>query len=100
LSKPSPTKTTLTTSGSPSSAGQPVTFTATVSCAQRGPVANGTVITFFDGTKQIGTGTTSGSIATFTTPSLSAGNHSIKAKFPGYPYFKASSGTVKQVVNP
>jgi len=100
LSKPAPTKTTVTSSLNPSKAGQAVTFTATVTCSQRGPIADGTVISFFDGAKKIGTGVSSGSVATFTTTSLSAGTHTIKAKFSGYVYFKTSSGTVKQVVNP
>jgi hypothetical protein len=99
ISTADPTKTTVTTSGSPSQLNQPVTFTATIT-SDRGAIADGKIITFFDGTKQIGTGTTSQGAATFTTSSLTAGSHTIKAKFPGYPFFKSSSGTVKQVVNP
>ena len=99
ISTAAPTKTTVATSGSPSQLNQPVTFTATIT-SDRGPIANGKTITFFDGTKQIGTGTTSAGAATFTTSSLKAGTHTIKAKFPGYPFFKASTGTVQQIVNP
>jgi hypothetical protein len=99
ISKADPTTTTVATSGSPSQLGQPVTFTATIT-STRGPIANGRTITFFDGTTKIGTGTTAQGVATFTTSSLTAGTHTIKAKFPGYPFFKPSSGTVKQVVNP
>ena len=99
ISKPEPTKTTVTTSGSPSQSGQAVTFTATIT-SKRGLVANGQTITFLDGTKPIGTGTTANGVATFTTSSLDAKTHTIKAEFAGYPFFKASSGAVKQVVNP
>jgi len=99
ISKAAATKTTVTTSGSPSQFNSPVTFTATIT-STRGPIADGVTVTFFDGTKQIGTGTTSQGAATFTTSSLKAGTHTIKARFPGYPFFKPSSGTVTQVVNP
>jgi hypothetical protein len=99
LAKPDKTKTTVTTSGSPSTVGQPVTFTATVS-SSRGPAPDGQTITFLDGNKSLGTAPTTGGVAQFTTSSLQAGTHTIKAKFGGCAFFKASEGTVKQVVNP
>jgi hypothetical protein len=91
--------TTVTTSVSPSTVGEPVTFTATVS-SSRGPAPDGQTITFLNGNKVLGSGTTSGGVAQFTTSSLQAGTHTIKAKFGGCAFFKASQGTVKQVVNP
>jgi Bacterial Ig-like domain (group 3)/FG-GAP-like repeat/FG-GAP repeat len=93
------TKTTVTTSENPSTLGEPVTFTATVN-SSRGPVPDGQTITFFDGKKLLGNAPTAGGVAIFTTSSLTAGKHTIKAKFGGYAFFKASQGTVKQVVNP
>ncbi len=99
LAKPDKTKTAVTTSGSPSTVGQPVTFTATVS-SSRGPAPDGQTITFLDGNKNLGTAPTTGGFAQFITSSLQAGTHTIKAKFDGCPFFKASEGTVKQVVNP
>lgn len=99
LAKPDSTKTTVTTSGSPSLVGQPVTFTATVS-SSRGPAPDGQTITFLDGNKILGSAPTTGGVAQFTTSSLQAGTHTIKAKFGGCAFFKASAGTVKQVVNP
>jgi hypothetical protein len=92
-----PTKTTLTTSGSPSFIGQPMTFTATVSWTY-GTVPDGETVTFFNGTTAIGTGATAGGVAKFTTSSLTVGTHSIKATYPGDSEFKPSAGSVKQVV--
>jgi large repetitive protein len=92
-----PTKTTLTTSGSPSFIGQPVTFTATVSWTY-GTVPDGEVVTFFNGTTTIGTGATASGVAKFTTSSLTLGTHSIKATYPGDAEFKPSAGSVMQVV--
>jgi hypothetical protein len=93
-----PTKTVLTTSGSPSFIGQPVTFTATVTWTY-GTVPDGELVTFFDGTTTLGTGATAGGVATFTTSSLALATHTIKATYPGDAEFKPSSGAVQQVVN-
>jgi hypothetical protein len=92
-----PTSTSLTTSGSPSLIGGSVTFTAKVSWTY-GTVPDGEVVTFFDGTSAIGTGNTSSGLAKFTTSSLAARTHTIKATYPGDATFKPSSGFVKQVV--
>jgi len=92
-----PTHTTVTTSGSPSHLGQPVTFTATVTWTY-GTVHDGEVVTFFDGTIAIGTGDTSGGVATFTISSLTVGTHSIKATYAGDAEFRPSTGSVTQVV--
>jgi hypothetical protein len=71
----------LSSSPNPSSAGQPVTLTAAVTCA--GFTATGTV-TFTDGATVLGTGTlNASSVATFTTGSLGVGNHSISASYHG-----------------
>ncbi len=91
-------KTVLTTSGSPSFVGQPVTFTATVTSIH-GAIPNGGLVTFYDGSTEIGTGTTAGGVATFTTSSLVAKTHIIKATYAGDAIFEPSSGTVKQVVD-
>ena len=70
--------TSLSSSQNPSSAGQPVTFTATVS----GFAPTGTV-TFFAGGTSLGTRTLTGGTATLTTSSLSVGSHSIRAEYTG-----------------
>jgi hypothetical protein len=91
-------KTAVTTSGSPSVVGQPVTFTATVTSLY-GAIPNGETVTFYDDGPAIGTGTTTGGVAAFTTSSLTAKTHAIKATYSGDATFVASSRTVSQVVN-
>ena len=91
-------QTVLTTSGSPSLLGQSVTFRATVTSGH-GTIPDGELVTFFDGTAAIGTGTTASSVATFTTSSLTARTHTIKATYGGDATFRPSSGTVTQIVN-
>jgi len=98
INKGFPSKTMLTTSGSPSLVGQPVTFTATVTSGH-GLIPDGELVTFYDGTTAIGTGTTASSVATFTTSSLTAKTHTIKATYAGDAIFQGSTGTVMQVVN-
>jgi len=92
------TTTTVATSGSPSYVGQPVTFTATVTSAY-GAIPNGEVVTFDDGSKEIGTGTIANGTASLTYSSLSAKTHTIKATYAGDATFKKSSATVTQVVD-
>ena len=91
------TKTVVTTSGSPSQLGQPVTFTTTVT-SKDGAIPNGEVVTFYNGRTEIGTGITASGVATFTTSALKVGRHTIKATYPGDDTFEPSSGSVKQVV--
>jgi hypothetical protein len=91
------TITVVTTSGSPSFVTRPVTFTATVR-SKFGNIADGELVTFFDGTTTMGTGATASGIATFTTSSLTAKTHTIKATYAGDINFNPSSGTVTQVV--
>ena len=92
------TTTKVTTSGSPSFVGQAVTFTATVA-STGGAIPDGETVTFYDGTTAIGTGPTASGVATFTTSSLVAKKHTIKATYAGDTKFATSSGTVTQVVN-
>ena len=88
------TTTTLASSLNPSTPGQSVTFTATVSPS----AATGTV-TFKDGATTLGTGTLSGGTATFTTSALTAGNHSLTAEYAGDSSYGAStSGALSQTV--
>jgi hypothetical protein len=98
LGVPANTTTKVTTSGTPSQIGQAVTFTAAVT-ATEGPIPNGTIITFYNNGTKMGTAKTMSGIAKFSTSSLSVGTHAIKASFPSSAYFKASSGTVSQMVN-
>ncbi len=89
--------TALTSSLNPSTVGQSVTFTATVTGT--GGTPTGTV-TFKDGTTTLGTGTLAGGVATFTTTALTQGSHPITAMYNGDPTFAVSTSTVlTQVVN-
>jgi hypothetical protein len=92
--------TTLASSLNPSTAGQSVTFTATVSNGTKS-VPTGTVA-FHDGTVTIGTGTLdSTGTATFTTSTLAAGTHQIAAFYSGDVNDNKSHTTaLAQVVNP
>jgi hypothetical protein len=90
--------TKVSTSGSPSVVGQAVTFTAIVSSKQGIP--DGELITFYDGSAEIGTGTTTDGSATFTTSALSVGTHFIKAVYAGDMRIMSSYRHVKQIVKP
>ncbi len=92
-----PTTVTITSNSNPSTYSSSVTFTATVSPS----VPNGETVAFYDGSTQIGTGTTSsGGTATFTTNALTAGTHSITAAYSGdSTYIASTSSAVSQVVN-
>jgi poly(3-hydroxybutyrate) depolymerase len=93
------TTTTISSSLNPSTYGQSVTFTATVTSSQGAP-PDGETITFLQGTTQLGTGSLTGGSATFTTSSLTGGTDEIKASYPGDSTFASSkSSPVAQVVN-
>jgi hypothetical protein len=92
------TTTAVTSSLNPSAFGQPVTFTATIT--SNPSVPDGEVVTFHSGKTNLGTGTTTHGVASLTTSFSKGGTYTIKATYPGDTFHKASSGTVKQVVNP
>ena len=77
------TATTVATSLSPSSAGQSVTFTATVTNKSGGPTPTGGTVTFLDGTTTIGTGTLLNGKATFATSTLAGGTTASRPVTPG-----------------
>jgi hypothetical protein len=94
-----PTKTALTSSPNPSTPGEPVTFTATVTSAAGAP-PDGETVSFNQGKTVLGTGTLSGGTATFTTSTLKVGSHTVTAVYAGDTNFETSkSKAVKQVVN-
>lgn len=93
------TKTTITSSPNPSSAGQSVTFTAAVT-STAGSLPNGEMVTFYNSSAVLGTGSLSAGIATLTTSSLPLGTFTITATYRGDANFAAStSPTLLQVVN-
>ncbi|HEX5324237.1 MAG TPA: Ig-like domain-containing protein [Capsulimonadaceae bacterium] len=93
--------TSLASSLNPSTVGDSVTFTATISpvAPGSGSVDDGTVA-FTDGTTTLGTVDVSGGMAAFTTSALAAGTHKIKAAYSGGTNGKASaSSALTQTVN-
>jgi uncharacterized repeat protein (TIGR03803 family) len=91
------TTTTLASALNPSTYGQPITFTATVSSA--GPVPTGTV-TFKSGSTSLGTASLSGGVAKITTSTLAAGTATITASYGGdTANAKSTSTGLKQVVD-
>ena len=95
----SPTTTTVVSSVNPSSAGQAVTFTATVTAGAT-PVTTGTV-QFSEGATTLGSpvGVAADGTATYTTSALTVGTHPITATYSGTATLLTSNGTVSQVVN-
>ena len=91
------TKTVVTTSGSPTLIGQPVTFTATVTSNQ-GTIPDGELMAFYDGITMLASEKLLSGMATYTTSSLSAKTHAIKATYVGDIVFRLGSGGVQQAV--
>jgi len=83
-------------SANPAVFNQAVTFYAQVTGANSSIA--GETVNFYDGLTPIGSGTTAGGTATFTTSSLSAGVHVITAIYVGDATFKPSLAVVLQVV--
>jgi hypothetical protein len=92
------TATVLASSPNPSAVGQAVTFTASVT-SNGSSLPTGKVL-FRDGTKSIGTVVLSGGVATLTKSNLSAGSHSITAKYEGDTVSgQSTSADLSQVVH-
>ena len=94
------TSTTVVSSGSPSTSGDNVTFTAHVTATSgTGSLGNGPVL-FFDGVTQIGQDNLTGAgNASIQVNSLTVGSHSITARYPGSATFETStSAPITQVV--
>jgi len=87
---------TLTGSPNPSFISNPVLFTAGIASIGVAPTG---IVTFFDGTTQIGTGTVSAGTATITTSALTLGTHSITAAYSGdSSYTPATSGALPETL--
>jgi hypothetical protein len=85
----------LTSSQNPSSVGQSVTFTATVSSSAGVPTGK---VKFLRGATALGTVTLSGGVATLTTTKLPAGSDPITANYLGTANYGTSSASLTQVV--
>ena len=81
----------------PSSAGETVKFTATVTSPTTKPTG---MVTFIDGTTDLGTGTLAAGKASYSTSTLSAGSHNITAVYGGPANITGSTSLVLvQTVN-
>jgi len=99
ITQPPTSNTALTSSLNPSTVGQAVQFTATVSGNNYG-TPTGTV-TFSDGSTNLATVTLDANgVATFTTTALTAGSHTITAWYNGDSTYPQSSTWITQTVNP
>jgi Bacterial Ig-like domain (group 3)/MBG domain (YGX type) len=93
---PATPTTNVTSDANPSVFGQSVTFTATVSSAAGTPTGS---VQFKDNSSPIGGPVDlSGGTASLSIGTLSAGSHSITAEYKGDTNFKASTGSVSQLV--
>jgi hypothetical protein len=91
------TTTTVTSSQNPSTYGDAVTFTATVTATSGTPTGT---VTFKDGATTLGTATLSSGQTTYATATLSSGTHSITAVYSGDASFAATTSTpLTQTVN-
>ena len=94
------TSTLLTSGLNPSTFGQSVTFTATVSVVSPGVGTPSGSVNFFNGATLLGSGTLSANEATFTTSSITAGTNGIIAVYAGDTNFTTStSNNLSQIVN-
>jgi hypothetical protein len=97
ISFTAPSTTTVTSNVNPSTYGQQVTLTATISIATGTPTG---VVSFFDSGSLLGTGTLApNGKATFTTSALNAGQHAITASYEGDSQAAQSASTSSYVLN-
>ncbi|HEY7424651.1 MAG TPA: Ig-like domain-containing protein, partial [Gemmataceae bacterium] len=91
-----PSSISLTSSAPLSQQGQSVTFTATVSGSSGTPTGS---VTFYDGTTALDTVSLNASgVATYTTSSLTVGNHDITAIYSGDSTYAGSTNWLTQTV--
>ena len=91
------TTTAVTSSLNPSTFGQSLTFTATVSAPKGKPTGK---VTFMNGSTKLGAGTLTSGVTTITTATLGAGTKSITAVYAGNSIFAGSTSSVlSQVVD-
>ena len=90
------TTTGLDASPSTSTAGQTVTFTATVTSAAGAPTGT---VTFEDGTTVLGTAPLNAGVATFAISTLAVGSHTITAAYSGDTDFATAIGVTTETVD-
>ena len=98
VSKPAPTTAAITSSANPSTAGQSVTFTATITPST--PVNSYGKVTFTAGTTTLGEATLLNDQASISTSVLPSGTTTVTVTYNGTPSFVGSSASLTQTVNP
>ena len=88
------TTTSLASSANPSTFGQPVTFTATVTVVAPGAGVPTGSVQFADGTAVLATAPLSAGQATFSSSTLNPGSHSIRATYVHSPNYSSSRSPV------
>jgi hypothetical protein len=89
----------VSTSPAPSGLNQPITFTASVGAAAPADGAPAGTIRLFDGATLLGSSTLSAGSASLTTAGLTAGVHSIEARYDGDASFDPGTGSASHTVN-
>ena len=93
--KPLVTALQITAAPSPSKWGEQVTLTATLSpYAAQGHSTDTELVTFYNGTTNIGTGSLSLGVASLNISSLSVGSHSLKAVYSGDTNFATATSNI------
>lgn len=90
----------VNTSPEPSGLDQPMTFTVTVAAAPPGAGLPAGSVRFFDGATLLGTALLSDGAASLTTAGLTAGSHTIEARYDGDGSFDIGVNSATHVVNP
>jgi trimeric autotransporter adhesin len=88
------TATSVTSSKNPSAVGRRITFTASIAAAVSGAGTPTGTVTFFSGSRRIGTSNVVSGRATATNSKLSVGRHRITASYSGDQIFAASDGSL------
>ncbi|HEY1714618.1 MAG TPA: Ig-like domain repeat protein [Solirubrobacteraceae bacterium] len=88
------TTTNVTSSKNPSAVGRRVTFTASIAALAPGAGTPTGTVTFFSGSKRIGTASVASGRASVTSSKLSVGRHRITAGYSGDQNFEASDGSL------
>jgi hypothetical protein len=94
LMNDSGTSVKLASSQNPSLAGQPVTFTATITPTVNKSLTPGGTVIFRDGFTPLASLTLAGGTAAFTSSSLSSGDHNIQVIYVGDNYFNPNRSAV------
>ena len=92
------TTTTLTSSANPQLLGSSITFTATVTPASGTDVPTGNAVFSVDGTSASTVALGSNGEATYSTSSLTTGQHTILASYAGSSAYAASSGNLTETI--